>query len=119
MNDVPQEHYPTVMRHMIGHEDDVTRHRLLGLLVVQGLVVNAVVTGKHGNTPTETIGFAVFHGYGPLELFCNARWKTWCSALTRRHWPARWQASGAITVRPRDVGPALTCTRRKGATRWR
>jgi hypothetical protein len=34
MNDIPQEQYPTVIRQMIVHEDDVTHHRLLWLLVV-------------------------------------------------------------------------------------
>jgi hypothetical protein len=45
MNDVPQEQYTTVIRAMIMHEDDVTNHRLMWLLIVQGLLVNAAVKG--------------------------------------------------------------------------
>jgi len=53
MNDIPKEQYPMVIRQMIVHEDDVTNHRLMWLLVVQGLLVNAVVTGNQGDTPTD------------------------------------------------------------------
>ena len=38
MHDVRPEQYPTVMREMIRHENDVTNHRLMWLLIVQGLL---------------------------------------------------------------------------------
>ena len=46
MCDVPPEQYPAVLRDMIRHEDDVTNHRIMWLLVVQGLLVNAYVTTR-------------------------------------------------------------------------
>jgi hypothetical protein len=41
-----------VIRQMIVHEDDVTNHRIMWLLVVQGLLVNAVVSAKQEDMPT-------------------------------------------------------------------
>jgi hypothetical protein len=42
-NDVRPDQYPNVIRDLIKHEDDVTNHRLMWLLIVQGLLVNAYV----------------------------------------------------------------------------
>jgi hypothetical protein len=36
--------YPTVIREMIRHENDVTNHRIMWLLIVQGLIANAYVS---------------------------------------------------------------------------
>jgi hypothetical protein len=41
--DVDPRLYPTVIREMIRHENDVTNHRIMWLLIVQGLLVNAHV----------------------------------------------------------------------------
>jgi hypothetical protein len=43
MYDVRPEQYATVIRELIRHENDVTNHRIMWLLVVQGLLVNAYV----------------------------------------------------------------------------
>src|SRR5215470_14981895 len=51
MYDVPKEHYVTVIREMIRHENDLTNHRTMWLLVVQGLLVNAYVSARGGGTP--------------------------------------------------------------------
>jgi len=48
MYDVPKEHYVTVIREMIRHENDLTNHRTMWLLVVQGLLVNAYVAARGG-----------------------------------------------------------------------
>src|SRR5262245_51619269 len=48
MCDVPKEQYVTVIREMIRHENDLTNHRTMWLLVVQGLLVNAYVAARGG-----------------------------------------------------------------------
>jgi hypothetical protein len=48
MYDVPKEQYVTVIREMLRHEDDLTNHRIMWLLVVQGLLVNAYVAARGG-----------------------------------------------------------------------
>ena len=42
--DVRPEMYPTVIREMIRHENDVTNHRIMWLLIGQGFIANAFVT---------------------------------------------------------------------------
>jgi hypothetical protein len=44
MHDVDPRFFTTVIREMIRHENDVTNHRLMWLLIVQGLILNAAVT---------------------------------------------------------------------------
>lgn len=44
MYDVEQRLYTTVIREMIRHENDVTNHRIMWLLIGQGLIANAYVT---------------------------------------------------------------------------
>jgi hypothetical protein len=44
VHDVDPQLYPTVIREMIRHENDVTNHRIMWLLIVQGLIANASVT---------------------------------------------------------------------------
>ncbi len=46
MYDVRQEQYPTVIREMIRHENDVTNHRIMWLLIGQGFIANAYVSVK-------------------------------------------------------------------------
>ena len=41
--DVRPEQYATVIRDLLKHENDVTNHRIMWLLIVQGLLVNAYV----------------------------------------------------------------------------
>jgi hypothetical protein len=41
MYDVRPEQYATVIRALIRHENDMTNHRIMWLLVMQGLLVNA------------------------------------------------------------------------------
>jgi hypothetical protein len=44
MNDVDPKLYTTVIREMFRHENDVTNHRIMWLLIGQGLIANAAVT---------------------------------------------------------------------------
>ena len=44
MYDVEQRLYTTVIREMIRHENDVTNHRIMWLLIGQGLIANAYVS---------------------------------------------------------------------------
>jgi hypothetical protein len=44
MFDVPKEQYPMVIREMIRHENDVTNHRIMWLLIGQGFIANAYFT---------------------------------------------------------------------------
>jgi len=47
MYDVKQELYTTVIREMIKHENDVTNHRIMWLLVGQGFIANAYYSAAH------------------------------------------------------------------------
>jgi len=53
MNDVRQDQYLTVIREMVRHENDVTNHRIMWLLVGQGFVINAYVSAKNEVAPTH------------------------------------------------------------------
>jgi hypothetical protein len=44
MNDVEPRFYATVIREMIRHENDVSNHRIMWLLIGQGLIANAYVS---------------------------------------------------------------------------
>ena len=44
MYDVRQEQYPTVIRELIRHENDLTNHRMTWLLIGQGFLANAYVS---------------------------------------------------------------------------
>ncbi len=44
MHDVEPRLYTTVIREMIRHENDVTNHRIMWLLIGQGLIANAYVS---------------------------------------------------------------------------
>ncbi len=56
MYDVRPEQYATVIRELIRHENDVTNHRTMWLLIVQGLLANAYVRVQN---PQEMAGTAV------------------------------------------------------------
>lgn len=45
MYEVPTQNYTTVIRGMIQHENDVTNHRLMWLLIGQGFIANAFASG--------------------------------------------------------------------------
>jgi hypothetical protein len=49
VHDVDPRLYTTVIREMIRHENDVTNHRIMWLLIVQGLIANAAVTAGRGS----------------------------------------------------------------------
>jgi len=50
MNDAEPRLYPTVIREMIRHENDVTNHRIMWLLIGQGLIANAYVSAGSERT---------------------------------------------------------------------
>jgi hypothetical protein len=52
-HDVEPRMYAMVIREMIRHENDVTNHRIMWLLVVQGLLANAYVGIKSGTHATN------------------------------------------------------------------
>src|SRR5437762_13692848 len=55
MNDVRQDQYPTVIREMIRHENDVTNQRIMWLLVGQGFIGNAYVSAKNEVASTHSV----------------------------------------------------------------
>jgi hypothetical protein len=56
MHDVDPKLYPTVIREMIRHENDLTNHRIMWLLIVQGLIANAAVTaGRESGETTSAL----------------------------------------------------------------
>jgi len=63
MHDVDPQLYTTVIREMFRHENDVTNHRIMWLLIVQGLIANAAVTAgrESGETASAlaTVGILV------------------------------------------------------------
>jgi hypothetical protein len=63
MHDVDAQLYTTVIREMFRHENDVTNHRIMWLLIVQGLIANAAVTaGREGGemgSKFATVGILV------------------------------------------------------------
>ena len=55
MHDVEPHFYPTVIREMIRHENDVTNHRIMWLLIVQGLIANAYVSAGQAREAIVTM----------------------------------------------------------------
>jgi hypothetical protein len=53
--DIQQDQYPTVIREMIRHENDVTNHRIMWLLVGQGFIANAYVAVKDEGRTTHSM----------------------------------------------------------------
>jgi hypothetical protein len=43
MHDVRPDQYPTVIREIIRHENDLTNHRIMSLLIGEGFIANAYV----------------------------------------------------------------------------
>jgi hypothetical protein len=48
MFDVPREQYTMVIREMVRHENDLTNHRIMWLLIGQGFFANAYASAKGG-----------------------------------------------------------------------
>jgi hypothetical protein len=57
MYDVRPEQYATVIRELIRHENDVTNHRLMWLLIIQGLLVNAYVSVRQDPEAATVLAF--------------------------------------------------------------
>jgi len=53
MYDVRLEHYATVIREMIRHENDVTNHRIMWLLIGQGCIANAYILAERKGTSMD------------------------------------------------------------------
>ena len=72
--DVRPEEYAAVIRDLIKHEDDVTNHRLMWLLVLQGLFANAYVTTSKHQPRIALIGILVtFSSFTMLYKSYQAR----------------------------------------------
>jgi len=50
--DLWQDQYPMVIREIIRHENDVTNHRIIWLLVGQGFIANAYVSARNASSAT-------------------------------------------------------------------
>ena len=57
MHDVRPDSYATVIREMIRHENDVTNHRIMWLLVGQGLIANAYLISAREQVSGGAIAF--------------------------------------------------------------
>ncbi len=55
MNEVEPRLYTTVIREMIRHENDVTNHRIMWLLIGQGLIANAYVGAGSDRAATASV----------------------------------------------------------------
>ena len=53
--EVPPQQYTTVIRQLLSHEDDVTNQRLMWLLVVQGLLINAYIPVRNSRNAGDVI----------------------------------------------------------------
>ena len=51
MHDVPPQKYASLLRAMLRHENELTNHRLMWLLVGQGFIANAYVSADSANRP--------------------------------------------------------------------
>ncbi len=57
-HDVRPEQYASVIRELVRHENDVTNHRIMWLLIVQGLLVNAYVGVRQDPAPAAGLELA-------------------------------------------------------------
>jgi len=55
MHDVRPDQYAMVIREMIRHENDVTNHRVMWLLIGQGFIANAFVSARKEGALDDTI----------------------------------------------------------------
>jgi hypothetical protein len=74
MHDVQPENYTSVIRELIRHEDDVTNHRIMWLLVGEGFIANAYVS-EHPSDVTFPIAgiFVALSGFVLLYKSYQAR----------------------------------------------
>ncbi len=57
-HDLRPEQYATLIRELIRHEDDVTNHRIMWLLIIQGLLVNVYVPVREQTRPALVVALA-------------------------------------------------------------
>ena len=137
MHDVDPQLYTTVIREMYRHENDLTNHRIMWLLIVQGLIANAAVTaGKKSGEITSafaTVGILVtlsafvilyksYQARGYLQFLGNeAKQGTlreqdlplfgWPSKRIKRWrkrvWPCPWIGKGSELLEPFFFLPTL------------
>ena len=58
LHDLPPEQYATLIRELIKHEDVVTNHRIMWLLVIQGLLVNVYAQVREQTRPALVVALA-------------------------------------------------------------
>jgi hypothetical protein len=58
LNDVRPEQYAMVIRELIRHENDVTNHRIMWLLIIQGLFLNAYIPVRMQPSPANGVALA-------------------------------------------------------------
>ena len=58
LNDVRSEEYANVVRGLIQHENDLTNHRIMWLLIVQGLFINAYIPVRDEFRPANGVALA-------------------------------------------------------------
>ena len=137
MHDVDPQFYTTVIREMIRHENDLTNHRIMWLLIVQGLIANAAVNaGRESGETTSalaTVGILVtlsafvilyrsYQGRGYLQfLGSEAKQGTlreedlplfgWpgkrIKGWRRKVWPCPWIGKGSELLEPFFFLPCL------------
>jgi hypothetical protein len=137
MHDVDPQLHPSVIREMIRHENDVTNHRIMWLLIVQGLIANAAVTAGRESGETAlalaTVGILVtlsaftilyksYQARGYLQLLGNeAKQGTlreqdlplfgWpgkrIKGWRKKVWPCPWIGKGSELLEPFFFLPAL------------
>jgi hypothetical protein len=140
MHDVAPQLYPTVIREMIRHENDLTTHRIMWLLIVQGLIANAAVNAspasKQVSSALAAVGILVtlsafiilyksYQARGYLQFLGNkAKEGTlrdedlpllgWPSrrikAWWRKVWPCPWIGKGSDVLEPFFFLPTLLVT---------
>jgi hypothetical protein len=140
MHDVDPQFYTTVIREMIRHENDLTNHRIMWLLIVQGLIANAAVNaGRESGETTSalaTVGILVtlsafvilyksYQARGYLQFLGNeAKQGTlreddlpvfgWPSkrmkGWRKKVWPCRWIGQASELLEPFFFLPTLLVT---------
>jgi hypothetical protein len=68
MYDVRPEQYATVIREMLRHENDLTNHRIMWLLIGQGFIANAYISSVK-DRPSTAVTLAVLGLFLSLSAF--------------------------------------------------
>jgi hypothetical protein len=58
LNDVRPEQYAMIIRELVRHENDVTNHRIMWLLIIQGLFLNAYIPVRMQSSPANGVALA-------------------------------------------------------------